>query len=97
MSKGKALSYIEDLIYKIKYLDDLYYNKNYQEISDEEYDKLRKELAKLEKKFPSLKSNNSPNETVGAKLDNNLKTHNHNSAMLSLNNAYTKKEVLMFG
>ena len=40
---------IIELTKKINYHDELYYKKNYQEISDEEYDKLRKDLTKLEK------------------------------------------------
>ena len=35
---------MHELIKKINYHDELYYKKNYQEISDEEYDKLRKKL-----------------------------------------------------
>ena len=35
---------MKKLIKQINYHDDLYYKKNYQEISDQEYDKLRNDL-----------------------------------------------------
>ena len=53
-----------ELIEKINYHDELYYKKNYQEISDEEYDKLREQLLKLEKQFPDQIYSNSPNKKV---------------------------------
>ena len=86
---------MKKLVDKINYHDDLYYKKNYQEISDQEYDELRKSLIDLELKYPE-ENKNSPNNKVG-KLDNeNFKTVEHNSPMLSLNNAYEKKEVKNF-
>ena len=41
---------IRSLIDKINYHDQLYYNKNIQEITDYEYDLLREHLKELEKK-----------------------------------------------
>ena len=46
---------MRNLIEQINYHDDLYYKKNYQEISDQEYDQLRKDLINLEKQFPEEK------------------------------------------
>ena len=40
---------IAELIKKINYHDNLYYKKNFQEISDDEYDKFRLDLLELEK------------------------------------------------
>ena len=87
---------MKKLVDKINYHDDLYYKKNYQEISDQEYDELRRSLTDLELKYPEEKIKNSPNKKVG-KLDNeNFITVDHNSPMLSLNNAYAKEEVKKF-
>ena len=87
---------MKKLVDKINYHDDLYYKKNFQEISDKEYDELRRSLIDLELKYPEEKIQNSPNNKVG-KLDNeNFKTVEHNSPMLSLNNAYAKEEVKNF-
>ena len=87
---------IIELTKKINYHDELYYKKNYQEISDEEYDKLRKDLTKLEKIYPEEKLKNSPNEKVGKIDSKQFNTIQHNSPMLSLNNAYNKEEVRSF-
>ena len=87
---------MKELINRINYHDELYYKKNYQEISDEEYDKLRRDLLELEKKHPKEKLKKSPNKNVG-KIDSyQFKTINHLSPMLSLNNAYNKDEVRNF-
>ena len=96
ISKIDATKKISELVEEINYHDELYYKKNYQEISDEEYDKLRRELLELEKNFPEIKLINSPNKSIG-KIDNNqFRTIKHNSPMLSLNNAYSIDEVESF-
>ena len=87
---------MKDLSDQINYHDDLYYKQNKQEVSDEEYDKLRSDLLDLEKRFPKLAKENSPNQKVG-KIDiQQFETIRHNSPMLSLNNAYNKEEVKSF-
>ena len=87
---------MKDLSDQINYHDDLYYKQNKQEVSDEEYDKLRSDLLDLEKRFPKLAKDNSPNQKVG-KIDiQQFETIKHNSPMLSLNNAYNKEEVKSF-
>ena len=87
---------IKDLSDQINYHDDLYYKQNKQEVSDEEYDKLRSDLLDLEQRFPKLAKDNSPNQKVG-KIDiQQFETIRHNSPMLSLNNAYNKEEVKSF-
>ena len=87
---------MHELIEKINYHDELYYKKNYQEISDEEYDKLRRELLKLERQFPDQIHSNSPNKKVGKIDSHQFDTVPHNSPMLSLNNAYNIEEVKSF-
>ena len=84
------------LIEQINYHDNLYYKKNYQVISDQEYDELRKDLINLELKYPEETINNSPNKKVGKLDSQNFKTFKHKSPMLSLNNAYEKNEVKNF-
>ena len=46
----------------------LYHNLDSPKISDSEYDKLIKENNLLEKNYPHLILNNSPNKLVGAKV-----------------------------
>ncbi|MAH89234.1 MAG: DNA ligase (NAD(+)) LigA [Pelagibacterales bacterium] len=87
---------IKILINKINYYDQLYYNKNVQEISDYEYDLLRESLKELEKKYPHLIQSDSPSKRVGTAISNEFKTFKHNSPMLSLNNGYKEEQVESF-
>ena len=87
---------IKNLILKINYHDNLYYDKNSQEISDFEYDLLRKNLESLEKKYSHLIQSDSPSKKVGNKVNKDFKTVKHNYPMLSLNNAYRKEDVRKF-
>ncbi len=87
---------IKVLVQKINYHDHLYYNKNTQEISDYDYDLLRKELEVLEKKYPSLVNSESPSNRVGSKSNDKFINMKHASPMLSLNNAYETEEVKSF-
>ncbi len=84
------------LIELINFHDELYYIKNYQEISDYEYDNLRKELMDLENSFPHLASIDSPSLKVGSEKKSKFNTLEHKLPMLSLNNAYTVQEVKRF-
>ena len=90
------LDEIKELVIKINYHDQLYYNENKQKISDTEYDALRKDLENLETKYPHLMLPESPSKKVGSAVSKEFKTHKHNSPMLSLNNGYSEEEVKNF-
>ena len=77
------------------------FNKNYYEYSDPivddgEYDKLKKEILALEKKYSFLKSENSPSKIVGFKPSKNFKKVFHRVPMLSLSNAFTEEDLINF-
>jgi len=72
----------------------LYYQHDAPIISDAEYDKLMRELEKLEQDFPSLKTAASPTQKVGAAPLEKFAKVKHKVPMLSLNNAFTMEEVL---
>lgn len=65
-------------------------------ISDEEYDKLYKELEKLEAENPHLITPDSPTQRVGKDLTKEFKPVNHLVPMLSLANTYDEQDVLDF-
>ncbi len=90
------LDEIKELVIKINYHDQLYYNENKQKISDTEYDALRKDLENLEIKYPHLMLPESPSKKVGGTVGKEFKTYAHNSPMLSLNNGYSEEEVKAF-
>lgn len=92
----EILDKINKLVSQINYHDHLYYNKNKQQISDYDYDILRKNLENLEKKYPHLISPKSPSKKVGNTVSKEFKTFTHKSPMLSLNNGYNEEEVTKF-
>ena len=90
------LDEIKELVIKINYHDQLYYNENKQKISDTEYDALRKDLENLETQYPHLMLPESPSKKVGSAVSKEFKTYAHNTPMLSLNNGYSEEEVKAF-
>ena len=70
-----------------------YYNENTSEISDSEFDTLKKDIIDLEKKYRFLKSKNSPQIQVGYKPSKNFKKLSHRVPMLSLANAFSKEDL----
>ena len=74
-----------------------YYSQNISLISDVEFDKLLKELEELELKYPELKKDNSPTESIGSSLrESKFKKTKHKHPMLSLSNSYNIEDVKDF-
>ena len=74
----------------------LYYEKSKPIISDKDYDKLKKEIFELEKKYSFLISDISPSNTVGFKPSKNFVKAVHRERMLSLSNAFDKNDLENF-
>jgi len=66
------------------------------EIEDSEYDVLFQELLSLEEKFPELLSKASPTQRIGSKPLSGFKKITHGSQMLSLDNAFSIKDLKDF-
>ena len=90
----EMLKYIEDLRDKLHRHNYLYYVKDNPEISDFEFDQLLNELVLLEKEYPQFFDLNSPTQRVGSSLSNSFETYNHKYRMYSLENSYSKQDVL---
>ena len=73
-----------------------YYDENLSEITDTEFDLLKKEIIELEKKYDFLKSKKSPQVQVGFKPSKNFKKVTHRVTMLSLANAFSEEDLLNF-
>ena len=73
-----------------------YYDKNKSIITDHEFDILKLEILKLEKKYNYLKNNNSPSKNVGYSPSRNFKKVKHKIPMLSLGNAFNEEDLLNF-
>lgn len=93
MNPTQALKEIQELTSKINYHNDLYYQKNTTEISDQEFDLLLKKLEHLEKEFPELKQPDSPSQRVGGTITKEFANVYHKYPMLSLGNTYSQEEL----
>ncbi|MBL9117736.1 MAG: NAD-dependent DNA ligase LigA [Verrucomicrobiaceae bacterium] len=76
--------------------NDLYYQKADPEITDYEYDLLVAELSRLELENPSLKSSDSPSQSVGNDQIAGFVQVKHGSPMLSLENGYNESDIEKF-
>ncbi len=83
-------------IKSLDYYNQKYYNENISEISDSNYDILKKEIIELEKKYSFLKSKKSPQIQVGYKPSKNFRKVPHKVPMLSLANAFGKEDLRNF-
>src|SRR5579862_1475189 len=73
-----------------------YYEEAAPTISDQEYDRLYRELEDLEAEFPELESPDSPTRRVGGRPLKEFAQIRHRSPMLSLDNTYSEEEVAAF-
>jgi len=71
-----------------------YYVLDSPEISDDEYDKLMRELRQLEEKHPHLITPESPTQRVGAAPVEAFGVVEHREPMLSLGNVFSSEELL---
>ena len=77
----------------LKIHNNLYYNNDNPEITDAEYDFLKKEIFNLEKKYKYLDNLNLTKKIVGSKPTNKFKKFKHLRPMLSLANAFNKSDM----
>lgn len=76
--------------------DEAYYAHDKPELSDAEYDALRRRNLLIEKRFPKLKRADSPSDKVGAAPSAKFEKAKHAVAMLSLDNAFGDEDVADF-
>lgn len=71
-----------------------YYVLDNPTISDYDFDQKLKELQELENKHPEFFDENSPTQRVGGMITKNFATITHKNRMYSLDNSYSKEDVL---
>ena len=71
-----------------------YYVLDNATISDYEFDQKLKQLQELEAKYPEYFDENSPSQRVGGSITKNFKTIRHEYRMYSLDNSYSKEDLL---
>ncbi|MCX5750160.1 MAG: NAD-dependent DNA ligase LigA [Candidatus Saganbacteria bacterium] len=87
---------IEKLRDKIRRHAHLYYVLDKPEIPDAQYDQIFRELQELEKEYPNLVIPDSPTQRVGGEPLKSFKTVTHKTSLLSLDNAFSKQELIDF-
>ena len=88
---------VKTLREQIEYHSNRYYNMDAPEITDYEYDMLMQRLKQIEKEHPELVDAYSPTQKVGgnAKREAGVLVR-HNVPMLSLQDVFSKEEVMNF-
>ena len=94
--KSGAKARIAELKRQIERHNHLYYDLSRPEISDAEYDRLFKELERLEKEYPQFLSPNSPTQRVGGRPHEKFAAIKHSIPMMSIDNTYSKEEMGAF-
>ena len=87
--------YLDKIDKLIKY-NRAYFEKDNPIVTDEKFDKLKKELLEMARENPSLKKIKNPEEIVGSKPSDKFKKIKHSQPMLSLSNAFNKEDMLDF-
>ena len=91
MSADKRIAQLRD---QINRHNRLYYVHARPEISDQDYDKLLRELQDLEAKHPDLVTPDSPTQRVGGEPIEGFRTVEHAARMYSIDNTYSREELV---
>ncbi len=96
MDKSNIKKNYLNKISKFQKHNKLYYDKSSPIISDKEFDDLKNEIIKLEKKYNFLKNKSSPSVSTGFKPSKNFLKSKHRVEMLSLSNAFDEDDLNNF-
>jgi DNA ligase (NAD+) len=96
MQRADAAQRLAELREQIHHHDYLYYAEARPEITDADYDRLLRELVRLETEFPELVTPDSPTQRVAGTPTDVFKPVEHQVAMLSLDNTTTPDQLREF-
>src|SRR6185437_14159364 len=96
LTAADAAVELERLAREIAHHDRLYHERDAPEISDAEYDALRRRNAAIEARFPELIRADSPSNRVAATPETGFARLRHRVPMLSLDNAMDETEFADF-
>jgi DNA ligase (NAD+) len=85
---------IQDLRDELNQHNHNYYVLDQPTISDFEFDQKLKQLQELENQYPEYFDENSPTQRVGGRITKNFETVVHTTRMYSLDNSYSKEDVI---
>ncbi len=99
MTPSEAQQRITTLRSEVAYHDTRYYRQARPEIGDVEYDRLKRELADLEARFPAAAKaagQETPTKRIGDDRAEGFVTVRHRQPMQSLDNTYSEAELREF-
>ncbi len=99
MTPSEAQTRIAALRAEVAHHDERYYRKANPEITDPQYDRLKRELGDLEARFPEAAGKagaDTPTAGVGDDRAEGFQTYRHRQAMQSLDNTYSEAELREF-
>ncbi|WP_022704495.1 NAD-dependent DNA ligase LigA [Pseudorhodobacter ferrugineus] len=96
LTEAEALAELERLSALLLAANAAYHTQDAPEISDAEYDALKRRNLAIEAKFPHLKRADSPSDQIGAAVAEGFGKIAHEIRMLSLENAFDDADVVDF-
>lgn len=88
--------HMEELVRELDRLNHEYYMNDRSLVTDEEFDRMMRELQDLERQYPELASPLSPTKRVGGEINKTFRQVEHRFPMLSLGNTYSIEEIEEF-
>jgi DNA ligase (NAD+) len=96
LTKAQARVEHKRLALEIEGHDRRYYQDDAPEVTDAEYDALRRRFNAIETRFPEFVESDSPSKKIGAAPSGRFAKVRHAVPMLSLDNAFTEEDVVDF-
>jgi DNA ligase (NAD+) len=96
LTEAEAAAELEHLATEIAHHDAAYHTHDAPEISDADYDVLRRRNSAIEARYPALIRPDSPSSRVGGAPDSGFAKLRHRVPMLSLDNAFDATEFAEF-
>ncbi|SDF22504.1 NAD-dependent DNA ligase LigA [Rhodobacter capsulatus] len=96
LTRAEAEAELPALVARIEAANHAYHTLDAPEISDADYDALKRRLAAIEARFPDLAQADSPTTRVGAAVAEGFAKVAHEIRMLSLENAFLDADVADF-
>lgn len=96
LTKAEAQAELADLAARIAAANEAYHRRDDPDLSDADYDALKRRNAAIEAQFPALKRADSPSDQVGAAVAEGFGKIAHARPMLSLENAFEDGDVADF-
>ncbi len=96
LTEPEAATELAELAATIARADRAYHERDDPEITDAEYDALRRRLSAIEARFPALIRNDSPSKRVGGAPEGGFAKLRHRVPVLSLDNAFDQADFTEF-